>query len=76
MMTLYNGCLVPVVVLSLVGLLACGKADQPANSDAATPLHNKADAVPHDQGPRVETGIVDYSGQHQDLSLAGKIAYG
>ena len=76
MMTLYKGCLVPVVVLSLVGLLACGKADQPANSDAATPLHNKADAVPHDQGPRVETGIVDYSGQHQDLSLAGKIAYG
>jgi len=76
MMTLYKGCLVPVVVLSLVGLLACGKADQPANSDAATPLHNKTDAVPHDQGPRVETGIVDYSGQHQDLSLAGKIAYG
>jgi len=76
MMMLYKGCLVPVVVLSLVGLLACGKADQPANSDAATPLHNKTDAVPHDQGPRVETGIVDYSGQHQDLSLAGKIAYG
>jgi cobalt-zinc-cadmium efflux system membrane fusion protein len=76
MMTLYNGCLVPVVALSLVGLMACGKADQPANSDAATPLHNKAGAPPHDQGPRVETGIVDYSGQHQDLSLAGKIAYG
>lgn len=76
MMTLYKGCLVPVVVLNLVGLLACGKADQPANSDAATPLHNKTDAVPHDQSPRVETGIVDYSGQHQDLSLAGKIAYG
>lgn len=76
MMMLYKGHLVPVVVLSLVGLLACGKADQPANSDAATPLHNKTDAVPHDQGPRVETGIVDYSGQHQDLSLAGKIAYG
>lgn len=76
MMTLYNGCLVPVVVLSLVALLACGKADQPANSDAATPLHNKTGAAPHDLGPRVETGIVDYSGQHQDLSLAGKIAYG
>lgn len=76
MMMLYKGRLVPVALLSLVGLLACGKADQPANSDAATPLHNKTDAVPHDQGPRVETGIVDYSGQHQDLSLAGKIAYG
>jgi len=76
MMTLYNGCLVPVVVLSLVGLMACGKADQPANSDAATPLHNKTGAAPHNLGPRVETGIVDYSGQHQDLSLAGKIAYG
>lgn len=76
MMTLYNGCLVPIIVLSLVGLMACGKADQPANSDAATPLHNKTGAPPHDLGPRVETGIVDYSGQHQDLSLAGKIAYG
>lgn len=76
MMTLYNGCLVLVVTLSLVGLMACGKADQPANSDAATPLHNKTGAAPHDLGPRVETGIVDYSGQHQDLSLAGKIAYG
>ena len=75
MMTLSNGCLVPVVVLSLVGLMACGKADQPANSDAATPPH-KTGAVPHDSSPRVETGIVDYSGQHQDLSLAGKIAYG
>lgn len=76
MRTSRNRSVVPVVALSLLCLTACGKADQPANSDAATPLHNKTDAVPHDQGPRVETGIVDYSGQHQDLSLAGKIAYG
>lgn len=77
MRTSRNRSVVPVVALSLLCLTtACGKADQPANSDAATPPHSKTGAVPHDSSPRVETGIVDYSGQHQDLSLAGKIAYG
>ena len=77
MRTCRNRSVVRVVALSLLCLTtACGKADQPANSDAATPPHNKTGAVPHDSSPRVETGIVDYSGQHQDLSLAGKIAYG
>ena len=28
------------------------------------------------QLPRVETGVVDYSGMQQDLSLSGKVAYG
>lgn len=76
MITSGNRSVVPVVALSLLCLTACSKADQPANSDAATPPHNKTGAVPHDLSPRVETGIVAYSGQHQDLSLSGKIAYG
>lgn len=76
MITSRNRSVVPVVALSLLCLTACSKADQPANSDAATPPHNKTGAVPHDLSPRVETGIVAYSGQHQDLSLSGKIAYG
>jgi membrane fusion protein, heavy metal efflux system len=67
---------VPVVVLLLLWPTACGKTDQPANSDAATPPHNKTASIPHDSASRVETGIVDYSGMQQDLGLSGKIAYG
>lgn len=65
-----------VVALSLLCLTACGKGDQPANSDAATPSHGKTRTLPHDTTPRVETGVVDYGGMQQDLSLSGKIAYG
>ena len=64
------------MVLSLLCLTACGKGDQPANSDAATPLHGKTRTLPHDTASRVETGVVDYGGMQQDLSLAGKMAYG
>lgn len=76
MMTSANRSLFSVVALSLLCLTACGKGDQPANSDAATPPHGKTRALPHDTAPRVETGVVDYGGMQQDLSLAGKIAYG
>jgi len=65
-----------VVALSLLCLTACGKGDQPANSDAATPPHGKTRTLPQDATPRVETGVVDYGGMQQDLSLSGKIAYG
>ena len=65
-----------VVALSLLCLTTCGKGDQPANSDAATPSHGKTRSLPHDITPRVETGVVDYGGMQQDLSLSGKIAYG
>jgi len=63
-------------VILLLTSAACGKADQPANSDAATPPHAKNGAAPHESAPRVETALVDYSGSQQDLSLAGKVAYG
>jgi cobalt-zinc-cadmium efflux system membrane fusion protein len=63
-----------VVILLLTS--ACGKGDQPSNSDAATPPHGRNGVTPHELTPRVETGIVDYSGSQQDLSLAGKVAYG
>ncbi len=76
MMTSANRSLFSVVALSLLCLTACGKGDQPANSDAATPPHGKTRTVPQDATPRVETGVVDYGGMQQDLSLSGKIAYG
>src|SRR5262247_3964048 len=64
------------VMMFLLTSVACGKGEQPANSDAATPPHGKNGTIPHDAGPRVETGLVDYGGMQQDLSLAGKMAYG
>lgn len=76
MMTSANRSLFSVVALSLLCLTACGKGDQPANSDAATPPHGKTRTLPQDATPRVETGVVDYGGMQQDLSLSGKIAYG
>jgi membrane fusion protein, heavy metal efflux system len=76
MITSANRSLFSVVALSLLCLTACGKGDQPANSDAATPPHGKTRTLPQDATPRVETGVVDYGGMQQDLSLSGKIAYG
>ena len=75
MNTCVNRFPLPILALALLFLAACGKGDQPANSDAATPPHGKA-GVPHETTPRVETGVVDYGGMQQDLSLAGKMAYG
>ena len=76
MMRSIESSLAVVVVLSVLGLAACSKGDQPANSDAAMPPHGKSGASARDTGPRVETGVVDYGGMQQDLSLAGKMAYG
>jgi cobalt-zinc-cadmium efflux system membrane fusion protein len=76
MMRSIDSSLAVVVVLSVLGLAACGKGDQPANSDAAMPPHGKSVASVRDTGSRVETGVVDYGGMQQDLSLAGKMAYG
>ena len=64
------------VAVVLVTCAACGKGDQPATSDAATPTRAQTAAAPQESGSLVETGIVDYTGSKQDLTLAGKIAYG
>jgi membrane fusion protein, heavy metal efflux system len=68
----------PLSVWTLILLLtcgACGKGDQPGHSDAATPSVKSASRA-QEAGSRVETGLVNYSGSQQDLSLAGKVAYG
>lgn len=64
------------VVFLLLGVMACGKGDQPGNSDAATPPNGKGKPVAHEPAIQVETGLVDYTGSQQDLGLSGKIAYG
>lgn len=63
------------IMFLLISSVGCGKGDQPGNSDAATPPAKRA-AISRDAGSRVESGLVDYSGSQQDLSLAGKVAYG
>ncbi|HSB44188.1 MAG TPA: efflux RND transporter periplasmic adaptor subunit [Nitrospira sp.] len=63
------------ITILLIASVGCGKGDQPGNSDAATPPAKRA-VISTDIGSRVETGLVDYSGSQQDLSLAGKVAYG
>ncbi len=63
-------------LILLLGISACGKGDQPGNSDAATPPHGKSGTEAHEPSIQVETALVDYTGSQQDLSLAGKVAYG
>ena len=60
MKTVFLAC--AVILLLTSG--ACGKADQPANSDAATPPHGKNGTTPHDQLPESRQGLsitVDHS---------------
>ncbi len=54
---------------------ACGQSDHPSPSGAAT-IPEKRPVGAAEVGSRIETGVVDYSGSHQDLPLSGKIAYG
>ena len=77
MITSVNRSLFSVVALSLLCLTACGKGDQPANSDAATPPHGKTRTLPQDATPRVETGVVDYGGIfHDDVKPGHKFKDG
>ncbi|BCA53273.1 putative Acriflavine resistance protein A [Nitrospira sp. KM1] len=52
---------------------ACGRADQPTQSNAATPnpIHSAIEAK-----PRIEVGTVEMKSGEHDLTLAGKVAYG
>ena len=67
---------ISVLLVLLLGISACGKGDQPGNSDAATPPNGKGKPAAHESAIQVETGLVDYTGSQQDLGLSGKIAYG
>jgi membrane fusion protein, heavy metal efflux system len=66
--------LILVVLLSTLG--ACGRGEQPAPSDAATPPQAQSGSAKPEAQPRVETSVVEFSPSHQALTLAGKIAYG
>lgn len=66
--------LILVVLLSTLG--ACGRGEQPAPSDAATPPQAQSGSAKPEAQPRVATSVVEFSPSHQALTLAGKIAYG
>lgn len=64
------------LTVAFLFLSACGRGEQPAPSDAATPSQGHNGAAKPDVQPRIETAIVDFSPSHQALALAGKVAYG
>lgn len=62
--------------LALLVLSGCGRGEQPAPSDAATPPQGRSGSAKPDAPPRVVTAVVEFSPSHQSLTLSGKIAYG
>ncbi|MDF0644409.1 MAG: efflux RND transporter periplasmic adaptor subunit [Nitrospira sp.] len=65
--------LTSTLTLAFFLLSACGRADQPPHSNAATP---KTVTQPADSRPRVEIGTVEMGSGEHDLTLSGKVAYG
>jgi cobalt-zinc-cadmium efflux system membrane fusion protein len=65
-----------VLVVLLFTLVACGRGEQPAPSDAATPPQGRSAVAKPEEQPRIETTVVEFSQSRQALTLAGKVAYG
>ncbi|HJT20362.1 MAG TPA: efflux RND transporter periplasmic adaptor subunit [Nitrospira sp.] len=59
---------------TLLMLGGCGRGDQPPHSNAAIP--SKTPEPAGETRPRVEIGTVQMGSGEQDLTLAGKVAYG
>ena len=66
---------VSAVAFACLFLVACGRGEQPAVSNAASPLPPKAGPV-QESHPRVETALVEVGSGAHDLTLSGKVAYG
>ena len=65
-----------LLIVALVWLGACGRAEEPSASSAATTTAQKATSRPADAASRVETSVVAYSSEKAAFTLAGKVAYG
>ncbi|HEX2056714.1 MAG TPA: efflux RND transporter periplasmic adaptor subunit [Nitrospiraceae bacterium] len=63
-----------LAAILLAGLTGCGKGQEPAASDAATPASNQGQE--HPQSSQIETAVIDMKSVQPELILAGKIAYG
>lgn len=66
---------VSAVACACLLLVACGRGEQPAVSNAASPLPPKPSSV-QESHPRVETALVEVGSGAHDLTLSGKVAYG
>lgn len=64
------------LLLACLSLAGCGKAQEPASSDAATALTGSQTERLAQTTSHIETAIVDLKPVHPDLTLAGKVAYG
>jgi membrane fusion protein, heavy metal efflux system len=65
-----------ITVVLLASLVACGKGQEPAASDAATPVSNQQhDRLAQSSG-QIETAVIDMKSVQPELILAGKVAYG
>jgi cobalt-zinc-cadmium efflux system membrane fusion protein len=62
-------------VLVLVGVVGCGKAQEPAASNAATSV-SKQQAEHPQPSSQIETAVIDVKSVQPELILAGKVAYG
>ena len=67
-----SAALAGIVVMSLA---ACGKAQEPASSDAATSVA-EPQAGRLAQSSQIETAVIDVKSVQPELILAGKVAYG
>ena len=65
-----------VVALLLASLAACGKGQEPAASDAATPGSNQQHESLSQSPGQIETAVIDMKSVQPELILAGKVAYG
>jgi len=63
----------PFVIVCLV-FSACGKGEQPADSNAATASFQQFTAVV-ESNPRVDTSLVELGSEVHDLTLVGRVAY-
>ncbi|HET6675967.1 MAG TPA: efflux RND transporter periplasmic adaptor subunit [Nitrospiraceae bacterium] len=64
-----------ILAVVFVGLMACGRAQEPAPSDAATSVaeqHSERLA----QSGQIETAVIDVKSVQPELILSGKVAYG
>ena len=59
----------------LLLLASCGRGDDPAPSNAATPTARTAPGPQPEAGARIETAVVEYSQEKPELTLSGKVAY-
>jgi len=61
--------------LTCLVLSACGRGEEPASSNAATPAVQNAPVQTSGTAARIETAVVEYSQEKPELTLAGKVAY-